>query len=144
MEKIGWFQTTLRHYDNLIEIIPNSQLGMQQVTNLSRVKRCQITQQLRFRYEDAEKLDALLPDILEEIKVTCPETITDGTRPFRAHFTDFREDHLRVRINVHFNIPPIGEAYWNNRDACLKAIHRAVKRNGVEFVTGLYPNGLNN
>lgn len=38
----------------------------------------------------------------------------------------------------------MGDVYWNNRQECLKAIYRACKRKEVEFVVGLYPNGMNN
>jgi small-conductance mechanosensitive channel len=143
VQKIGWFQTTIRHYDELEEIIPNSELGMQRVSNLSRMKKCQVKQQLRVKYEDIDKLEGFLASILEEIKAACPKAITDGQRPFRAFFTDFKEDHLRVMVDTHYNLPPMGEVYWKNRHNCMLAIHRAAKKNGVEFVSGLYPNGLN-
>jgi small-conductance mechanosensitive channel len=93
--KIGWFQTTLKHYDELSEVIPNSELGMQRVTNLSRVKKCRIRQILRFSYDDADTFDTMLPAILEEIKAACPKVITDGSAPFRAYWTNFKEDHLQ-------------------------------------------------
>jgi small-conductance mechanosensitive channel len=94
IQKIGWMQTTLRNYDEMIEVVPNSELGNQRVKNVSRVTMCQVKQFLRFRYEDAEKFDQLLPSILEEIKEACPKAITDGSRPFRAIWTGYREDYL--------------------------------------------------
>lgn len=142
--RIGWFQTHLKHYDELVEVIPNSELGMQRVTNLSRVKKCRIRQTLRFRYEDAEKLDVILPDILEEIKVSCPKVITDGSAPFRAFWTDYKEDHLAITVEAHFNIPPLGQRFWQNKHNCLQAIYRAVKKHGIQFVTTFYPPGINN
>ena len=36
IQKIGWMLTTIQHYDNTTEVIPNSMLGMQRVINLSR------------------------------------------------------------------------------------------------------------
>mmetsp|Transcript_101231 Transcript_101231/g.151657 ORF Transcript_101231/g.151657 Transcript_101231/m.151657 type:complete len:407 (-) Transcript_101231:104-1324(-) len=141
--KIGWFQTALRHYDDLIEVIPNSLLGMQCVTNLSRVKRCRVRQELRFRYEDVDKLDDLLAEIKEEIKVSCPKTISDGSAVFRAVWTDFKEDHVRALVEAHFELPPLGNVYWNNRQECLKAIYRTCKKHDVQFVIGLYPRGIN-
>mmetsp|Transcript_59642 Transcript_59642/g.146224 ORF Transcript_59642/g.146224 Transcript_59642/m.146224 type:complete len:444 (-) Transcript_59642:3450-4781(-) len=141
--KIGWFQTTLRHYDEKIEVIPNSELGMQRVTNLSRVKRCRVKQALRFHYDSVDKLDVVLPEIIEEIKRSCPEVISDGTAPLRAVWTDFKEDHISINVEARFNLPPMGNLYHNNRQECLKAIYRACRKHGVEFVVGLYPNGIN-
>jgi small-conductance mechanosensitive channel len=143
VQKIGWFQTVIRHYDEVEEIIPNSELGMQRVSNLSRMKKCQVKQNLRVKYEDIDKLEGLLAAILEEIKAACPQCITDGSRPLRAYFTDFKEDHLRIMVDSHFNLPPMGEVYHKNRHNCMLAIHRAAKKSGVEFVSGIYPNGIN-
>jgi small-conductance mechanosensitive channel len=94
IQHIGWMQTTILNYDDMIEIVPNSELGNQRVKNVSRVKMCQVKQSLRFRFEDAEKFDKLLPSILDEIKTACPKAITDGSRPFRAVWTGYREDYL--------------------------------------------------
>lgn len=102
--KIGWFQTTLRHYDDLVEVIPNSELGMQRVTNLSRVKRCRVKQTLRFAYKDADRLDVVLKDILEEITASCPKAITDGSAVLRAVWTDFKEDHIKAVVEAHFSL----------------------------------------
>ncbi len=143
VQKIGWFQTTLRHYDELEEIIPNSELGMQRVTNLSRVTKCQVKQTLRIKYEDVDKMKPFLADILKEIEVACPHVIKNGARPFRAYFTDFKEDHLQVTVDTHHQLPPMGEVYWKNRHECLLAIYRAAKKNDIEFVSGLYPQGIN-
>lgn len=143
VNKIGWFQTTLRHYNELEEIIPNNELGMQRVTNLSRVKKCQVKQSLRVAYEDVDKIDQLREDIMKEIKASCPQVITNGSRPFRVYFTDFKEDHLQLSVDTHFDVPPMGERYWKNRHNCLMAINRAAKKNDVKFVSGLYPQGIN-
>jgi small-conductance mechanosensitive channel len=99
VDKIGWMQTTIRNYDEMIEVVPNSILGNQRVKNVSRVKMCQVKQFLRFRFEDARKFDQLLPSILEEIKESCPKAITDGSRPFRAFWTGYREDYLEGKSN---------------------------------------------
>lgn len=140
VEKIGWMQTTIKGYDELVEIIPNSQLGMQRVKNLSRIKKCRVRQYLRFKYEDAEKLvEKVLPDILGEIKQACPTLISDGSAVFRAIWQDFKEDHLRVMVEAHFKLPPMGQEYQENLQMMNLAIWRAVKRNGVDFVTTFYP-----
>jgi len=145
VQKVGWMQTTIRHYDELIAVIPNSEIGMQRVKNISRVKKCRVLQTLRFKYEDAEKLPKISEDILEEIKNDCPEAITDGSSPWRVVWTDYKEDYLSVRVDTHFNLPPVGPAYWENRQKVLHAINRAVvKKNNVQFVTTFYPqSGMN-
>jgi ABC-type thiamine transport system ATPase subunit len=109
---------------------------MQRVKNISRLSMCQVKENLRLRYEDAERIPACCAAILQEIRGACPNAITDGTRPFRAVLRAFERDHLVVMVDVHFvGIKPIGSAYWNNRQEALLAIHRAVAKSQCQFVT---------
>lgn len=140
--KIGWMQTTIRNYDELIEVVPNSELGSQRVKNISRITMCQVKQLLRFRYQDAEHFSELLPSILEEIKLSCPQVITDRSRPFRAFWTGYREDYLEVTIDTHFNLKPVGQEFAENKQRVLEAIYRAVKKSKAEFVTTCYPHAM--
>ena len=125
--KLGWMDTVLRGGDNIVQRVPNTLLSSQKVKNVSRIRQCQVRQVLRFHYEDADKIPDLLEDIREEIKQACPRLITDNSRPFRVFWTNFNNDHLEVVVDTHHNIAPIGDAYWNNRQAVLMAISRAVK-----------------
>mmetsp|Transcript_26572 Transcript_26572/g.78596 ORF Transcript_26572/g.78596 Transcript_26572/m.78596 type:complete len:97 (+) Transcript_26572:182-472(+) len=79
------------------------------------------------------KMDKVVSEIKEEIKLSCPELILDGSRPFRVHWRDFKQDHLEVIVDCHFNLKPVGDAYFNNRQRVLEAIARAVHRLEVEF-----------
>lgn len=131
--KLGWMDTVLRSGDNTITSVPNSLLASQKVSNLSRVKMSQVTQTLRFHYDDADEIPALLETIRSEIKTNCNRLITDGSRPFRVFWTNYNEDHLEVMVDTHHYIPPIGDAYWFNRQKTLEAINRAVKKHGLNF-----------
>jgi len=130
---LGWLETVLRGSDEVMVSIPNGNLLKQQVSNLSRVRFCQVKQTLRFKYKDADKLPVLLEAIKEEIRLACPTLITDGTRPFRVHWTEFADDHLTVVVDTHFRLKPIGTDYWDNRQRVLQAIDRAVKKVGLTF-----------
>ncbi|GKY93843.1 hypothetical protein MPSEU_000351200 [Mayamaea pseudoterrestris] len=139
VHKIGWMQTTIRNYDNLLEVVPNNELGMQRVRNVSRCTVCQIQQTLRFHYDDAEKLPQCLDDIMQEIKLSCKDVITDGSKPFRATWRHFRATHLEIVVDTHHYGKPIGKKYWEDLQQVNLAIYRAVKRNGVRFVTEWSP-----
>ena len=39
-------------------------------------------------------------------------------------------------VNAHFRIPPVGDAYYENRQQCLQAIDRAIRRNEIEDYSG--------
>ena len=69
-----------------------------------------------------------------EIRATCPKLITDKSRPFRAFWTDYKEDHLEVMIDTHFNIPPFSDDYWLNRQNVLIAITKAITKYNVQLL----------
>lgn len=131
--KLGWMETELRQGDNIMVSVPNSILSGQKIENLSRQRQCQVKQTLRFNYRDADKIPDVLDSIKSEIKQACPRLITDGTRPFRAFWTGYKDDHLEVVVDTHHNLAPMGDAYWQNRQNVLLAISRAVKSHGLEF-----------
>jgi len=118
----------------MITSIPNTQLANLRLTNVSRIRKCQVKQILRFSYEDASKFPALFSDIKKEIRASCPHVIVDGSRPFRVYWTDYKDGYLEVTVDAHFNIKPTGDVFYENKQQYLMAIHRAVKQNDVTFV----------
>mmetsp|Transcript_8134 Transcript_8134/g.17615 ORF Transcript_8134/g.17615 Transcript_8134/m.17615 type:complete len:398 (+) Transcript_8134:258-1451(+) len=127
--EIGWFHTIIRLSNDTRMRIPNAQLANQTVTNLSRCNQCQVMTVLHFAYADMNKMSGLVRDIKEEVKAACPDLITDGSRPFRAHWTDVTTDRLQVTCDFHFNLKPFGDVYLDNRQRCLEAIGAAVTKN---------------
>lgn len=132
VEKMGWLNTVMRGPDDAKVVVPNKALVDKEISNLSRVKTSQVKQTLKFKYEDVHKLPQLMVTVKEEIKRSCPEVITDGSRPFRAHWTDFGSK-LEVVVDCHLNVPPTEEKYWDARQEMLVAIARAVEQEGLEF-----------
>jgi small conductance mechanosensitive channel len=131
--KMGWMETVLRGSDEVMLTVPNADLTSERVSNLSRIRKCQVEQVLKFQYKDVDNVEQLCEDIQSEIRASCRALIKDGTRPFRAYWTGFQDDHLEVMVDAHFNIPPVGDEYWRNRQQVLLAISRAVKKNKCTF-----------
>jgi small-conductance mechanosensitive channel len=98
--KLGWMETTLRQGDNTVLNVPNAALASQKVSNVSRIRQCQVQQTLRLDYNDVDKIPQLIESIRHEIEKACPKLITNGTRPFRVYWTEFNEDHLEIMVNV--------------------------------------------
>jgi len=132
VENVGWLNTELSGADGVKVVVPNKELVEKEVSNLSRVQTSQVKQTLEFEYQDVKKLPDLMESIKEEIKSSCPEVITDGSRPFRAYFTNFG-DKLEVTVDAHFNIKPVSEKYHENRQEVLLAITRAVDKHNMKF-----------
>ena len=107
---------------------------MQRVMNLSRVNRCRVQQNLRFAYKDLRILPKVLNDIITEIKIQCPTVITDGTKPLRAFWTDYRDNYVNVIVTAHFQCKPTGTEFYETRQRCLFAILSAVEKNKIGFI----------
>ena len=138
VQRMGLLFTEVRGGDEIITKIPNTQLANQRVSNLSRMNKCAVKQTLRFPYSSLPKLPQVLESIKEEIQASCPELIADGSRPFRANMSSFKEDHIEVEVDSRFDLPPIGPKYCNNRQQVLEAISRAVTKHGVKFAIPQY------
>jgi len=149
--KLGWMETVLRGNDEVPYTVPNADFTKRRVSNLSRVRFCRVRQVLRFELTEVRKLPALFQSIKEEIQLACPDVVTDGSRPFRVHWTDYsstttapadyygisnNNNALEVVVEAHFRVKPVGDEYWDNRQNCLKAINRAVMINQVAFAGG--------
>jgi len=131
--KIGWMHTVIRLSDDTRTRIPNAQLAHKTVTNLSRCTQCQVKTVLYFDYSDMQRLSGLIKDIKEEVKANCPALITDGSRPFRVHWTDITDDRLAVTCDFHFEVKPYGDPYLNTKQQALEAIGQALAKNKMEL-----------
>ncbi|KAI2498881.1 mechanosensitive ion channel [Fragilaria crotonensis] len=132
--KIGLVETELCGYDNIVTMIPNSQLAKERVSNMSRITRSRFRQALRFQYKDIDKLPKILGDVLEAIRVTCsPSLITDGSKPFQAVLTKYEPDHIEAQVTCHFTVPPGSGDYVILRQSVLLAIAKAMQMNQAEF-----------
>jgi len=130
--KMGFLRTKVRKYDFSVVDIPNSQLGGQRITNISRTKTCRVLTTLRFEYGDISKIPDALEAAKEEIIKACPKLIREG-KPFRAMISSFERDCVEATINCNFELPPTGEDFWANREQMFLAIDRGVKSSGIHY-----------
>lgn len=131
---MGILETLVKQNGEMITAIPNKDLANQKITNLSRLKFSQVKQILRFDYEDASKMPAVIEEIRKEIRESCPQVVKDGSRPLRVVWSDFGDNSLEVTVDVRMNTPPIGDIYHEGKQKILIAIHTALKRLDVNLV----------
>lgn len=132
---VARFVTTLLLGETEIPVrIPNKEINNQRLSNISRVPACQIKQTLRLQYSDASKIPAFLDALKEEIRRTCPELISDGSRPFRAQLRNFEADHLAVVIDFHFaNVRPGGDAYYELVQRVMQTVDEVMNSRGLTY-----------
>ena len=113
-------------YDEKVTRIPNEEVANKRICNISRMKKSQIKQTLRFRHSDWNKITPFCNDVKEEISKECSELITDGSRPFRATLREINQDHLAFVIDTRFNIRPGSSEFFDNQDKVLQIICRSL------------------
>lgn len=134
IEKMGWMETTIRTDDEHFMAMSNTELSNKRIINLSRTRQSAVLQTLRFSYDDIEVLPKVCENIKTSIRNACgAELIDDGSRPFRAVWSNYGSNYLEVSIEAHFRIPPISPEYHANKEKMLHAINRAVKDSGIRF-----------
>jgi len=122
---MGWLNTEIRGFDEVITKIPNTQLSDIRISNRSRMMYSQVKQRLRFDYEAIDMIPQLCEEIREEISLSCPKVVTDGSRTFRVKWTDYQSDHVEVVVDCRLRNGPSGEKYYEARQGILEAIARA-------------------
>ena len=131
--KQGWMETIIRKGDEVLVSVPTIDLDKKQLSNMSRVYISQVALKLRVNYDHVGQLPKFVRDIQTELQQSCPKLITDGSRPFRVHWTDYEADCLTVAINSYYRILLGSDEYWDSRMAVLIAINRSAERNGIRF-----------
>ena len=133
VEAMGWFYTDLRGSDEIIIKIPNNELANQRISNFSRMDKCQVKVNLRISYADHAKIPKFCTDLKSELVKECAHLIHDGSRPFRANWRGFENDHLLVIVDTHHYRKPTGDEFFENQELVLQIIARVAEESGVTF-----------
>jgi MscS family membrane protein len=91
VEQIGWRQTRIRTFDMRPLYVPNATFANIAVENPSRMFNRRIYETIGIRYDDANKMAAILHDV-EQMLRTHPEI--DTTRTLMVNFNTFAPSSL--------------------------------------------------
>ena len=95
VEYIGWRQTRLRTFDKRPLYVPNSTFANASIENPSRMQNRRIKHTIGLRYQDSQKLPALLEELRKLIH-NCPDIDTSQTT--FIHFNNFGEFSLECQL----------------------------------------------
>lgn len=133
VDHIGLFETLIRDSSEMVTAVPNKSLINQHLTNISRNQFSQVKQKLNFKYNDMEKLPALIEEIKRAVAGNCEFVISDGSKPFRVHFSKFGDSCLEVVVDVRMSVTPDSDYYHACKEKVLWVVASAVKRKNMEF-----------
>ncbi|HEC27632.1 MAG TPA: mechanosensitive ion channel family protein [Gammaproteobacteria bacterium] len=93
VEYIGWRLTRIRTFDKRPLYVPNSVFANIAVENASRMTNRRIKETIGIRYEDADKMDAIISDVKEMLKnhqeIDASMTLIVNFDTFAASSLDF-------------------------------------------------------
>lgn len=109
VERIGWRTTKVVTFDRRPLYIPNSLFAKIVITNPQRMSHRRINLDIGIRYDDADKIKAVVHDLRVMLK-QYPRI--DHKEQALVHFTGFAESSLT--INIYCFTPPINLASWRD------------------------------
>ena len=93
VEKIGWRQTVIRTFDKRPLYVPNATFASIAVENPSRMSHRRIYETIGVRYDDADKLPAIVEDTVKMLKehpeIDDSQTLIVNFNTFAASSLDF-------------------------------------------------------
>lgn len=129
IEAIGWRQTCIRTPDKRPLYVPNSVFANIAVENPTRMSHRRIYETIGIRYDDVEKIDAIVNDIREMLK-NSPGV--DHKENMIVNFNSFGPSSLDILLSV---FTPISEAseYHQVKHKILLAIYAIVRKHGADI-----------
>jgi len=128
---MGWFDTSVRRYDERTVVVPNGKIMGVPLTNLSRVKWGQYKTEIRLRLEDMPRADAVTAALQSELRC-MPDVITRG-RNVWTHWRTIEKDCIILVVDIKLAHPFRGTAYYDATQQVNARIARAVASAGAEF-----------
>ncbi|PWD83249.1 mechanosensitive ion channel protein MscS [Ignatzschineria indica] len=129
VKEIGWRSTKIMTFDNRPLYIPNALFSSISVENPGRMTNRRINTEIGLRYEDADKVNAVVNDIRTMLQQN-PKI--DLTQTLLVYFNAFGESSLNIMIYCFTKTVKWAEWLEAQQEVYLKIIE-IVHKNGADF-----------
>ncbi|WOG25336.1 mechanosensitive ion channel family protein [Endozoicomonas sp. 8E] len=129
VEHIGWRLTQIRNFDRRPVFVPNSVFTSIVLENPSRMRNRRVVENFGIRYEDLDKIPAVMNEITTEF-LQHPEL--DCSEPHYARFLKYGDSSLECQVRVHV-IPKGRVDFVRVQESVMLIIASAVQKAGAEF-----------
>jgi MscS family membrane protein len=129
VEHIGWRQTSLRAANMAILFVPNSLFTSIVVENSSRISHRKIDELIGLRYEDINKIEAVVSDIRAMLS-THPNI--DTAQILVVAFNRFAESSVDITVQAFTQTAVLDEFHKIKQDVLLK-VSEIVLKHGADF-----------
>lgn len=128
VEHIGWRLTKIRTFEKRPTYVPNSLFSTLMITNASRMSHRRILTKVGVRYQDIDKLNAIVAAIEEYIK-TSPDI--DHKQSNYVALVEFNESTLDIEMRFYTKATATKE-YYEARQKILIDVYQMIRREGAE------------
>ena len=129
IEKIGWYNTSIRVIDKTAVYVPNSIFSNVIIINGTRRTHRMLEETIKIRYTDFEKLSKVIEDIKQMLK---DNAAIDQALPCFVYFTSFSDFSLDILVKAYFITTSLQE-YYSFRENILLSINEILVKNGVKI-----------
>jgi MscS family membrane protein len=128
VEEIGWRLTRIRTFDKRPLYVPNSTFASIAVENPSRMSHRRIYETVGVRYDDADKLQSIIGDVVNMLK-THPEI--DESQTLIVNFNEFGPSSLDFFVYTFTHTTNWIKFHEVKQDVLFK-IYEIITRHGAE------------
>jgi MscS family membrane protein len=128
VENIGWRLTQIRTFDKRPLYVPNSTFANIAVENPSRMSNRRIYETIGIRYDDADKMEAIVRDV-EQMLRSHPDI--DTSKTLMVHFVSFAASSLDFFVYTFTKTTVWTEFHAIKQDVLLK-IYNIITRHSAE------------
>ena len=128
IEKIGWRQSIIRTFDKRPLYVPNATFASIAVENPSRMTHRRIYETIGVRYDDADKLPAIIDEVIKMLK-EHPEI--DSTQTLIVNFNSFAASSLDFFVYTFTHTTNWIKFHEVKQDVLFK-IYDIIVRHGAE------------
>ena len=129
VEEIGWRLTKIKTFDNRPLFVPNSLFSSISIENPGRMTHRRISTEIGLRYEDADKVGAIVKDIRQMLHDN-PEI--DITQDLLVYFNAFADSSLNVMVYCFTKTTKWAQWLQVQQDVYLQIIE-IVQKHGADF-----------
>lgn len=122
VKEISVFVTVIETFQNETEIIPNSAITSNKITNLTKIGNLRIDMPFAIRYDaDISKAKEIVLDILNKDK----NVLQEGANKPRVAVNNLGQNSVELLALPYVNCENYWDVYWDTRQAVVEALGKA-------------------
>jgi len=129
VEEIGWYFTSIRDSLKQPIYIPNAVFSTEPLMNLSRITHRRIEESIGVRYEDMDKIPAIIQEIRSLLE---NHKSVDQTHEMHVFLEKFGDVAVHIEVKAYL-LSTRYEEFMEQRQEVLRSVYRIVQQAGAQI-----------